>query len=51
MDKTTRSKFIELDKKVDKAKLSKLDLETKKRKEEHYSIIESDNYANIIRNF
>ena len=51
MDKPTRSKFIELDKKGDKTKLSKLDLELNKRKEEHYSMIESDNYTNIIRNF
>jgi hypothetical protein len=51
MDKKTKANFIYNDKKYDHEINSKLDVEIKKRKNEHYDIIDSDEYANIIINF
>jgi hypothetical protein len=51
MDKKTRANFINIDKKHDRKINSKLDIEIKKRKNEHYDILESDGYANIIKDF
>ncbi len=51
MDKKTRANFINFDKKHDHEINSKLDAEIKKRKNEHYEILESEDYANIIINF
>jgi len=51
MDKKTRANFINIDKKHDHEINSKLDAEIKKRKNEHYEILESEDYANIIINF
>jgi hypothetical protein len=52
MDTKTRTNFINIDKKLDREiKNSKLDEEIRKRKNEHYEILESEDYANIIINF
>ncbi len=51
MDKKTKANFICNDKKHDHEINSKLDVEIKKRKNEHYDIIDSDEFANIIINF
>ncbi len=51
MDKKTKANFIYNDKKHDHGINSKLDVEIKKRKNEHYEILDSDEYANIIINF
>ena len=52
MDKKTKANFINIDKKKHDHEInSKLDVEIKKRKNEHYEILDSDEYANIIINF
>ena len=51
MDKGTKNKFIKLDKSYGEQLSSKVDLETHKRKQEHYNIIDNDEYAKIIKNF
>ena len=51
MDKKTKANFINNDKKHDHEINSKLDVEINKRKNEHYEILDSDEYANIIINF
>lgn len=51
MDKQSKEKFIEIDKKIDIKLDSNVDAQMGKRKEEHYKIIPSDLYAKIIKNF
>ncbi len=52
MDKKTRCNFINIDKKHDREiSNSNMDVQIRKRKNEHYEILESDEYANIIINF
>jgi hypothetical protein len=51
MDKGTKRSFIEVDKTSDEKIDSKLMTELCKRKDEHYNILRSEEYADIIRNF
>jgi hypothetical protein len=51
MDKKTRANFINIDKKHDHEINTKMDEEIRKRKNEHYEILDSEDYANIIKNF
>ena len=51
MDEKTRAYFIKIDNNHDHGINSKLDEEIRKRKNEHYEILESDEFANIIRDF
>jgi hypothetical protein len=51
MDKGTKNNFIKLDKSHGEQLSSKVDLETHKRKQEHYKILDNDEYAKIIKNF
>ena len=51
MDKTTRKEFIECDIKLTEINDTKINYEKRIRKEDHYNIIESDEYSHIIRNF
>ena len=51
MDKLTKYKFNVNDNTINEQKVSIGQIELEKRREEHYKILDSKNYANIIRNF
>ena len=51
MDKTTQRNFIEIDQCQDKLIDSKMSMELKKRINDHYNIIQSDDYAKILKDF
>ncbi len=51
MDKNTKRKFIEIDQCQDKLIDSKINMELKKRMNDHYNIIESHEYAKILKDF
>ena len=51
MDETKKRKFFETDKNMDTTIDSKIQKEFQRRKECHYNILESNNYAKIIKNF
>jgi hypothetical protein len=51
MDETKKRKFFETDKNMDTTIDSKIQIEFQRRKECHYNILGSNNYAKIIKNF